>query len=315
MSPSTPENALTELLALFQRAFKRGLRPHVRLLMARDPAMLERPWRPVCGRFDIARPGDPAPSESRPKGDVRLIEQDIHPSIFMARFSEAVQGKPLVIGDVEIPEHGMHSGWAVYRCADDWREWGSAWPCWAAWPMNQIPNRPHIGEPIEADGPFSAFADLDQLVQRVTAIGERDRRSIRYRSFYAVIWDYRGRIDRFFVNGTTLSVDVSPKNNSSLKLLVVAEALGEEPTSRVEQAPSTLELRMAHSIARAKAALRLDDEVLADAEAELQPSLAVGTTEPAPTEAMPAVVPTADDRVAFLRDPSCARSWLAISPS
>jgi len=78
----------------------------------------------VCGRFDVARPGDPAPSPSRPVGDVQLIEQDLAPDTFIASFSDALQGKPLAVAGVEIAEHGMNSAWSVVQRTRDWFGWG-----------------------------------------------------------------------------------------------------------------------------------------------------------------------------------------------
>jgi len=68
----------------------------------------------------------------------------------------------------------------------------------------------------------------------VMTIRDGSRRDLRYSSFHLVIWDYRGRIDRFVIDGPSVSVEVSPKNDAALRLLVIAEAPGEEPVCRVE---------------------------------------------------------------------------------
>lgn len=267
--PFEPAASHERLLALVEEAIGRGLLPHVRVVLARD-GRSGAEWRPACGRIDLAPPGEVSKLDCRPKGPARLLQETPPVDELVARLRAAVAGGPFRVENQDLAGHGMESYWQASRRTRDWPDYGTPWPCVMAIPDAQITARPYVRDIIEAEGQIPLFDGLEHLVRHVARYRDRSGPGVdlRFGRFLVVVWDPRGRLDRFDLAGQKLTIEVAPPNQNELRL--VGFAAGNTRHENISEAgPNRVEIDIGERILRAKVELKLGDELLTDAERDL----------------------------------------------
>jgi len=284
--PSDPKGSHEAVLTLVDRAVAAGMEGNIRLVVARDPRDANGSWRPACARLDLVRGGDPPPLDCRPRGPARFLEERVGAADLLARVKRAMNGEPFVVCGEPFAQHGMESAWGAYQHTDDWAEYGTTWPCTVAAPHTQIPQRVHLYEVIEDDGPQGAHDGLEGLVHH--AIGFRLTRGagidIRLSRFQLVLWDYRGRIDGMRLTHNRVVIGVSPREDPTLRLVGVVS--GERTRKPIAvSAPGTVSVTLDEPILVAKVVLKVGDDAVAELQRDLPQEAAIARLEgrlPAP---------------------------------
>lgn len=252
-----------ELLRFIEHGFELSREAHVLALIARDASTSR--WKPVFGRIDLVRRGDPPTNPIHPRGNVRVIEERPSAKVLLDRIAVALKGEDFVIGDVVLAEHGMNNPWMAERRHENGLDYGTDWPSLLVAPLTAIKNRPHIDGAIEADGPVPVFMGLERLAWAVSRFRQSPGPGldVRPRRFQLLAWDYRGRIDRFRSTGKKLLVSVTPAGDPSLRLVAVAQGrVSEVPF--LKDAPGKEELVLDEQIIRARVTLRQGDDVIVE---------------------------------------------------
>ena len=254
--PPDAQGSHEAVIALVEKAFSTGLSANLRVVVAKEPNAPDAAWRPACARLDLARDGHPCPLDCRPRGPVRVLEERIGASEFVARLRSAYAGDAFRVCDDLIAGHGFDLPLVAYHHPDDWRDYGSEWPCIVVAPSAGIRQRPYLSCCIEDDGPAAIFNGLEHLVRHVMAFAETPGAGIdvRFSRFQILIWDYRGRIDRLDYDRGRLTVEVTPKGDRALKLIGFA-ANGQVRIPIKEEAPTIIEVPIAGAVANAEVAV------------------------------------------------------------
>lgn len=261
--PNDKEGSHGAVLDLVADALRNGLEPNILAVLLRQP---NGNWMPVCGRFDLARRGNPAPTNTRPKGNVRVIDERLDGAAFTERLSLAMRGGAFRMGDVDAVGHGMDDAWQIAWHPHAWEAEGTTWPCKVV--SSNFCNRalPYMSGPIEADGDTPVFDGLQDLLHRVMRFqdsGVNGGIDMRFARFQVVIWDERGRIEPLRVNGTQVHIQVAPSNDSALKLVgVVSGAKKKQPV--LQSAPSTLLVELGEPVLKVNVSLNHGDDTVAE---------------------------------------------------
>jgi hypothetical protein len=265
--PSDVRASHETVLALAEKSIATGLAGTIRVVVARDPRDANGAWRPAFGRLDLARDGDPALNDCRPRGPARVLDERLEGAELLERLRRSMSGEPFVVCGESFAEHGMNSTWHASHATSAWQDYGTTWPCVVASPNAEIPLRIHLFEIIEDGGPCGAHDGLERLVRY--ASGFRGTPShgidIRFSRFQLAIWDYRGRVDRMLIDRNNVTINVSPEKDSTLKLVGVVT--GESTRKSIAiTAPDSFSITLDQPIVAAKVALKCGDEVVAEAE-------------------------------------------------
>ena len=281
--PPDAQGSHEAVIALVEKAFSTGLSANLRVVVAKEPNAPDAAWRPACARLDLARDGHPCPLDCRPRGPVRVLEERIGASEFVARLRSAYAGDAFRVCDDLIAGHGFDLPLVAYHHPDDWRDYGSEWPCIVVAPSAGIRQRPYLSCCIEDDGPAAIFNGLEHLVRHVMAFAETPGAGIdvRFSRFQILIWDYRGRIDRLDYDRGRLTVEVTPKGDRALKLIGFA-ANGQVRIPIKEEAPTIIEVPIAGAVANAEVELKAGDDLVAEGHWTFSDGdwLAASTAEP-----------------------------------
>ncbi len=290
--PSGVVSSHGAVVDLVRGCLKPGLAVRLRAVGVKDTNGV---WKSAFGRFDLAKQADLRPGDVHPKDKVILVDEVLSGDGFLAKLEPALRGEPLRVGGVDLRNHGMEGGWEAYQHTDDWRDYGTQWPCIVAAPQVQIRPRPHVREPIEADG--QVFDGLDQLLDHISDMiptpGHRGR-DVRFSQFQLLIWDYRGRIDRCEIDGTSVRIAVSPPNASGLRLVGIAAGASVQKSIALD-APTTQQIELGEPVNRVNLVLKLGEEVVAEAKIDWYEEalfrMLQGLPSPAESAESPAVPP------------------------
>jgi len=274
------------VLAFAEKAVSAGLVGNIRVIVARDPRDTKGEWRPACGRLDLARPEDPPALDCHPRGPARLLQERLDGATLLARLRRAMAGDPFDVCGETFAEHGMESAWGGYQHTDDWAKNGTSWPCTILAPHTPIPHRVQLYEVIEDDGPHGAHDGLDGLVGYVSGfrVTHGPGLDIRLQRFQLIVWDYRGRIDGMRLERNRVVIGVSPKADSTLKLVGLVSGESERKPIAVS-APSSVSVALEEPILVAKVILKVGDDAVAEAQRDLPQEAAFARLEgqfPAP---------------------------------
>ena len=221
-------------------------------------------WRPVCGRIDVAMDGDPSPSESVPRGPIRILEERVEGSELVERLDRAFAGKPLLVANEHVAAHGLDDKLYAHRRTSGWIQAGVDWPCFIIRASGRIPRPPHGCQKILDDGPVRVHRDFDAFLFHALAYPD-DGSSLfddRPAKFQVLLWDYRGRFDKIQLRRNKVKIAVSSKRGSPLLLAgVLITNTGEHPLA-VEQ-PTSVEEEVEGDLLRVDLDLMEDDEVVA----------------------------------------------------
>ena len=269
--PSGVVSSHGAVVDLVRGCLKPGLAVRLRAVGVKDTNGV---WKSAFGRFDLAKQADLRPGDVHPKDKVILVDEVLSGDGFLAKLEPALRGEPLRVGGVDLRNHGMEGGWEAYQHTDDWRDYGTQWPCIVAAPQVQIRPRPHVREPIEADG--QVFDGLDQLLDHISDMiptpGHRGR-DVRFSQFQLLIWDYHGRIDRCEIDGTSVRIAVSPPNASGLRLVGIAAGASVRRSDRPGCADDSTN-RAWRTRQQGQLGAELGEEVVAEAK------IGIGTRKP-----------------------------------
>lgn len=254
--PRDAAGARRALVQLLTKFIDEGLRPRVRVLLARTTPVED--WRSVFGRIDLARPDDLNASEISPTGNVRLAEEWPDPDYFLGNLMNAVGGGPFRVHEHFLADHGMNSRWSVSRRTHDWKNYAVDWPVLVAAPDDGVQQLPRLDGLIEATGSIPVFNDLEHLARSLSGfsgVGGYDHRIHKYQ---ILIWDYRGRIETFDQG----VIQVSPPHNPQLRLIGIFRDRHNVATSLVKEAPAVERYDNHTAIVSGRLELKINDEVL-----------------------------------------------------
>jgi hypothetical protein len=189
-------------------------------------------------------------------------------------------GGPFMTSGEQVTGHGMNSVWHAYHHTWDWLAQGASWPCVVAAPHSLIAPRPRIYDVIEDDGPAGVFDGLEPLVRRVTGLRQKSTQGcdVRFSRFQVLIWDYRGRIDRFKLEASSVTVGVSPKNDPSLKLIGLISGGGSRKVIKVD-GPADLSESLGEALTVAKFALKSGEDIVAEVQRDLEQEAIIATLD------------------------------------
>jgi hypothetical protein len=258
-SPQDQFESQAAVLSAIDRGFSLAREARVLVLVARLSSADK--WHGVCGRIDVARPGDPLPLEVRPRGNVRVIEERPTRDALLAALAAAMRGEDFVVGGHALSNHGMDSAWRGYRDHDNGVAYGTRWPnvllC-----AREFGNRPFVHGPFQADGPTPVFPTLRDVAWAVSSFRPGPGNDVRPQRMQILLWDYRGRIDQLRASGGRLFISVFPPGKAELSLVAAVDGVNGQRTPFVKDAPGEEVIALDEEIIRASVALKRDDDTV-----------------------------------------------------